>query len=195
MDESIDDYFKLKERHSYKRMIAAFILPAIALDLLASLFYMYSKEGAMSPDGTSCFAIKYSSKQWTAWSTSDVQIDVAFKMVNVGQEMAYWFLWGALFFGAQSFFFLYILIKSTLLHDMDFLSQEQIACCCTAVAFVIWYIVGLFIRYDKPGNACSEIYMLKAANLIDWYYGITLSLLALITLACLCLCLLKVFRG
>ena len=49
----------------------------------AAVFYVFAEEGPESPDGTSCFAVKDLSKNWTAWD--ELPIIESLKIVDVGE--------------------------------------------------------------------------------------------------------------
>ncbi len=67
---------------------------------------------------------------------------------------------------------------------------EQLVLCTFILSSMIWYIVGLFIRYDNAGQACVSLLLPSAGKVFDWFYGITLGMLALV---CCCVCLLFIY--
>ena len=168
MDDSFEAF--INQRNN-KRQGRRYVLPLLCLSIIyelqAALFYSYSKEGEDSPDGTSCFFSK-SDGEGTVW-TSD---QPGMRVENVGLNMANWFWCGFMIFSVSSFFFIYVLMKF-MMQNSDCYCQEQFCVCITLVCWIVWYISGLFIRYDAGGRACSKTLLVKAGRVFDVYYIIT----------------------
>ena len=86
----------------------------------------------------------------------------------------------------MSFLYIYQLIKTTFMKHPDMQGWEQIVFCLFILATLIWYIIGLLIRFDDAGRVCVDTYLLKAGLVFNWFYGVTLGLLAMV---CFCVCL------
>ena len=97
--------------------------------------------------------------------------------VDVGAQFATWFFWG---FVTQTAMFVLPMILMCK-KSSDGLKPLVLTFCGAVIGNLVWYILGMFLKWGAKGQACVESgYLLSANTLTSWFYDITLPLAGLV---------------